>query len=72
MMTTTTFPPPLFESYHHPSSRGYGRSEPLHEDNADLSLIYSDEIKERLLHYIHSTTAFSDAEVDFNVVTWNR
>lgn len=36
------------------------------------SLVYADDLKARLLNYIHSTVAFSEAEVDFNVVTWNR
>ncbi|KAK1926102.1 putative regulation of meiosis-related protein [Papiliotrema laurentii] len=36
------------------------------------NLIYADDIKSRLLNYIYSTTAFSDAGIDFNVVTWNR
>ena len=36
------------------------------------SLIYTDDIKNRLLNYIYTTLLFSDANVDFNVVTWNR
>ncbi|KAI0691385.1 P-loop containing nucleoside triphosphate hydrolase protein [Cytidiella melzeri] len=36
------------------------------------SLIYSDDIKSKLLDYIYATVVFSDAEVDFNVVSWNR
>ena len=36
------------------------------------SLVYADDLKGRLLNYIHSTVAFSAAEVDFNIVTWNR
>ncbi|GAA5954754.1 hypothetical protein JCM8115_005518 [Rhodotorula mucilaginosa] len=36
------------------------------------SLIYEGNIKEKLLSYIHSTMLFSDAAVDFNIVTWNR
>lgn len=36
------------------------------------SLIYSDDIKSRLLDYIYATVVFSDADVDFNVVSWNR
>ncbi|KAH9943085.1 P-loop containing nucleoside triphosphate hydrolase protein [Epithele typhae] len=36
------------------------------------SLIYSDNIKSKLLDYIHATLVFSDANVDFNVVSWNR
>ncbi|KAI0092756.1 P-loop containing nucleoside triphosphate hydrolase protein [Irpex rosettiformis] len=36
------------------------------------SLIYSDDIKAKLLDYIYATVVFSDAEVDFNVVSWNR
>jgi len=36
------------------------------------SLIYSDDIKARLLDYIYATVVFSDADVDFNVVSWNR
>lgn len=36
------------------------------------SLIYEDDVKQRLLSYIHSTMLFSDASIDFNIVTWNR
>ncbi|KAF7985201.1 hypothetical protein HWV62_7818 [Athelia sp. TMB] len=36
------------------------------------SLIYSDNIKLKLLDYIHATLVLSDANVDFNVVCWNR
>ncbi|KAJ4473532.1 P-loop containing nucleoside triphosphate hydrolase protein [Lentinula lateritia] len=36
------------------------------------SLIYEDNIKLKLLDYIHATLVFSDAEVDFNLVSWNR
>ncbi|KAJ3847774.1 P-loop containing nucleoside triphosphate hydrolase protein [Lentinula lateritia] len=36
------------------------------------SLIYEDDIKLKLLDYIHATLVFSDAEVDFNLVSWNR
>lgn len=36
------------------------------------SLVYADDLKTRLLNYIHSTVAFSEAEVDFKVVSWNR
>ncbi|GAA6025308.1 hypothetical protein JCM11491_002443 [Sporobolomyces phaffii] len=36
------------------------------------TLIYDGEVKEKLLGYIHSTMLFSDASVDFNIVTWNR
>ncbi|GAA5856603.1 hypothetical protein JCM8547_005885 [Rhodosporidiobolus lusitaniae] len=36
------------------------------------SLIYEGEVKEKLLSYIYSTMLFSDAAVDFNIVTWNR
>ncbi|CCM02838.1 uncharacterized protein FIBRA_04950 [Fibroporia radiculosa] len=36
------------------------------------SLIYSDDIKSKLLDYIYATVVFSDADVDFNVVSWNR
>ncbi|KAG1780209.1 P-loop containing nucleoside triphosphate hydrolase protein [Suillus placidus] len=35
-------------------------------------LIYSDNIKLKLLDYIHATFVLSDADVDFNLVTWNR
>ena len=34
--------------------------------------MYADDVKMRLLNYIHSTLLFSDANVDFNVVSWNR
>ncbi|TFK56080.1 P-loop containing nucleoside triphosphate hydrolase protein [Heliocybe sulcata] len=36
------------------------------------SLIYEGDVKGRLLDYIYATVVFSDAEVDFNVVSWNR
>ncbi|BGP18675.1 hypothetical protein JCM10213v2_006741 [Rhodosporidiobolus nylandii] len=36
------------------------------------TLIYDGDVKGKLLSYIHSTMLFSDAMVDFNVVTWNR
>lgn len=36
------------------------------------SLIYEGDIKERLLNYIHTTLIFSDADIDFNIVSWNR
>ncbi|KIY67345.1 thyroid receptor-interacting protein 13 [Cylindrobasidium torrendii FP15055 ss-10] len=36
------------------------------------SLIYADDIKLKLLDYIHATLVLSDANVDFNLVTWNR
>jgi hypothetical protein len=36
------------------------------------TLIYDGQVKEKLLGYIHSTMLFSDASVDFNIVTWNR
>lgn len=36
------------------------------------SLVYEDDVKGKLLGYIYSTILFSDASVDFNIVTWNR
>ncbi|TYJ51399.1 hypothetical protein B9479_008031 [Cryptococcus floricola] len=36
------------------------------------TLVYSDDIKARLLNYIYSTILFSECEVDFNVIAWNR
>lgn len=36
------------------------------------TLIYSDDVKWRLLHYIHTTLLFSDAHIDANVIAWNR
>ncbi|KDQ29138.1 hypothetical protein PLEOSDRAFT_1011362, partial [Pleurotus ostreatus PC15] len=36
------------------------------------SLIYADDIKLKLLDYIHATLVFSDANVDFNLISWNR
>jgi hypothetical protein len=36
------------------------------------SLIYTSDLKPKLLRYINSTMAFSDARVDFNKVSWNR
>jgi len=36
------------------------------------SLIFPDDTKSRLLDYIYATVLFSDANVDFNIVSWNR
>ncbi|KAL1413252.1 hypothetical protein Q8F55_001007 [Vanrija albida] len=36
------------------------------------SLVYPDDIKQKLLTYIHSSSLFAENEVDFNVVSWNR
>jgi len=36
------------------------------------TLIYDGDVKGKLLNYIYSTMLFSDALVDFNIVTWNR
>ncbi|KAG8768177.1 hypothetical protein FRC12_005729 [Ceratobasidium sp. 428] len=36
------------------------------------TLVYEDDIKSRLLDYIYATMLFSDANVDPNVVSWNR
>ncbi|KAG6832988.1 hypothetical protein H0H92_004872 [Tricholoma furcatifolium] len=36
------------------------------------SLIYADNIKMKLLDYIHATLVLSDANVDFNLISWNR
>ncbi|GAA5926275.1 Pch2p [Sporobolomyces koalae] len=36
------------------------------------TLIYEGHVKEKLLGYIHSTMLFSDASVNFDIVTWNR
>ncbi|KAF8318230.1 hypothetical protein DL93DRAFT_2076246 [Clavulina sp. PMI_390] len=36
------------------------------------TLIYPDDIKPKLLNYIYATLVLSDAEVDFNIVSWNR
>ncbi|PWN93079.1 AAA-domain-containing protein [Acaromyces ingoldii] len=36
------------------------------------SLIYEGDIKTRLLNYIYTTLVFSDADIDFNIVSWNR
>ncbi|KAF8162548.1 P-loop containing nucleoside triphosphate hydrolase protein [Pholiota molesta] len=36
------------------------------------ALIYAGNIKMKLLDYIHATLVFSDANVDFNLVSWNR
>ncbi|KAF7776389.1 hypothetical protein Agabi119p4_4782 [Agaricus bisporus var. burnettii] len=36
------------------------------------SLIYADDIKLKMLDYIHATLLLSDASVDFNLVSWNR
>ncbi|KAF8631248.1 hypothetical protein AX15_002575 [Amanita polypyramis BW_CC] len=36
------------------------------------SLIYADDIKLKLLNYIHATLVLSDANIDFNLISWNR
>ncbi|THH14965.1 hypothetical protein EW146_g5442 [Bondarzewia mesenterica] len=36
------------------------------------SLIFPDDTKTKLLDYIYATVLFSDANVDFNIVSWNR
>ncbi|CAE6531253.1 unnamed protein product [Rhizoctonia solani] len=36
------------------------------------TLIYEDDIKTRLLDYIYATLVFSDANIDPNIVSWNR
>ncbi|KAI6034290.1 P-loop containing nucleoside triphosphate hydrolase protein [Pisolithus microcarpus] len=36
------------------------------------SLYYPDNIKLKLLDYIHATFVLSDANIDFNLVSWNR
>jgi hypothetical protein len=37
-----------------------------------FSLIYADDVKQRLLKYIHTTLTFSDALVDGNIISCNR
>lgn len=39
---------------------------------ADARLIYEDEIKERMLDYIQTSMVFASAELDTNVISWNR
>ncbi|KAL1667532.1 P-loop containing nucleoside triphosphate hydrolase protein [Schizophyllum commune] len=36
------------------------------------SLIYADNTKLRLLDYIHATLDLSDADIDLNLISWNR
>ncbi|QRW16380.1 AAA family ATPase [Rhizoctonia solani] len=36
------------------------------------TLVYEDDIKSRLLNYIYATLIFSDANIDPNIVSWNR
>lgn len=36
------------------------------------SLVFEDNIKNNLLHFIHTVMLFSDKDVNFNIVTWNR
>jgi hypothetical protein len=36
------------------------------------SLIYPDNLKERLLQYIYSAIFFSDKAIDSGIVNWNR
>lgn len=38
----------------------------------DTSLIFADDVKQRLLNYIQTTLIYSDANVDFNIISWNR
>lgn len=40
--------------------------------HAHRSLIYPDDVKWRLLRYIATTMAFAEADIDFDIVTWNR
>ncbi|EKD01448.1 RAB small monomeric GTPase [Trichosporon asahii var. asahii CBS 8904] len=35
-------------------------------------LIYEDEIKERMLDYIQTSMVFASAELDTNIISWNR
>ncbi|KAG5440277.1 hypothetical protein PCANB_001847 [Pneumocystis canis] len=36
------------------------------------NLVFEDNIKNNLLHFIHTVMLFSDKDVNFNIVTWNR
>jgi hypothetical protein len=36
------------------------------------SLVYPDNLKERLLQYIYSSMFFSDKEISSGVVNWSR
>lgn len=36
------------------------------------NLIFENNIKNNLLHFIHTIMLFSDKDVNFNIVTWNR
>lgn len=38
----------------------------------DSRLIYEDEIKERMLDYIQTSMVFASAELDTNIISWNR
>jgi len=74
-------------SFHHEPSRDYGESfvlkvssyprqiiltaAPFRKSFRD-SLIYPDDVKSKLLNYIYATLVFSDAGIDFNIVSWNR
>jgi len=37
-----------------------------------VSLVYPDNLKERLLQYIYSSMFFSDKEISSGVVNWSR
>ncbi|WFD31022.1 hypothetical protein MSPP1_002051 [Malassezia sp. CBS 17886] len=41
-------------------------------DGVWRSLVYDDDVKGRLLRYIHTTMWLSDADVDPHLITWNR
>ncbi|WVQ62665.1 uncharacterized protein L199_000812 [Kwoniella botswanensis] len=52
---------------------GSMRSLPSSElDGLWQTLIYSDNLKSRLLNFCYSTTFFSDQGVDSNIIAWNR
>jgi len=36
------------------------------------TLIYDDDVKIKLLNYLYATLIFSDADVDSNLISWNR
>ncbi|KAG5520067.1 hypothetical protein PMAC_001143 [Pneumocystis sp. 'macacae'] len=36
------------------------------------NLVFENNIKNNLLHFIHTVMLFSDKDVNFNIVTWNR
>jgi hypothetical protein len=45
---------------------------PVIDTELICSLVYPDNLKERLLQYIYSSMFFSDKEISSGVVNWSR